>query len=275
MSSSGSYRIAVMDSEGNIKQESVSSNLITTAGLAMFFNGVNLHTDCKLGTGLTAPQVTDSGVETPISEVCTFVGFTENTPNTYTFEHAVTFSFTMTTSHTLTEVGVYDNHNVLFSRSLLQTPLVVVMDEIVQVTYTVSIILPATISSPQQIALQLYPLGGPTSAGDTFFDYTVETTNISYIDRLFLEGSGLTQMLQYPYVNARYSNGNPQVTYGSVALFAPGVVDIEVQVLDQTGLQADTTLGSIGVGPFNVVFTPYIDYFRHGQLIVYIRFMWA
>lgn len=172
----GRYTITVRKAaDESVVRELAFDNLITDSGLNRWGSGA-VGTECRVGSGTTAPSVSDNALASQVA-----VTSTAAPDNTYTYAHNATGNGSITVSRafrfnagvaagTLAEVGI-GWATGLFSRALIvdgggtPTTITILSDEILDVRYTLQVNMPADVT-------------GSVSIGGTSYSYTIRPCNI-------------------------------------------------------------------------------------------------
>jgi hypothetical protein len=140
---SGKYKFYTEDNNGNLVLVSETPNLITKAGLNSIARQTwaDAFTHILVGTGTTLPNINDTALQTPIPTIGAPSNVYPSNPASYTLAtwnsstgvtHRLGRSFKIdnptATPYTVTEVGtsngILGGNNVLFSRAVLTSPVV-------------------------------------------------------------------------------------------------------------------------------------------------------
>ena len=140
----GRYKLATLGRYGRRRESAWFDNLILDAGLERFGNSNATHNTCVVGTGTTAPVVTDTQLETLLVSASSIQSAVNATLSSSPYGARKTWTYEFATGiaeGNLTEVGVGWGAAALFSRALIEdaggapTTFTVQADEILRVTY--------------------------------------------------------------------------------------------------------------------------------------------
>lgn len=141
---SGKYRLQVVRPDGTVKQEAEFDNLVTDGGLNRMGQGAFLIW-CQVGTGSTAPTVSDTALAARVAGSGTTTVITDGTRASAPYYAWAIRTFTFapgTATGNIAEVGVgWSSTGNLFSRALVldsggsPTTITVLADETLYVTY--------------------------------------------------------------------------------------------------------------------------------------------
>lgn len=156
----GYYKVQVFGRDGDLRRElDWFPNLITDNGLELYANQNSLITFCSVGTGNTAPAVTDTSLQTWVAGTQTSAGSSNGNSGSapYYGYYRRTYRFAEgAAAGNLAEVGIgpLTNGTNLFSRALLldgggsPTTITVAADEILEVTYELRNYVPTGTTTP-------------------------------------------------------------------------------------------------------------------------------
>lgn len=160
MQIAGFYTIKKYSAGGELVEEYEFENLITDAGLNMLGNdsvwtgsGSTLFNSCYVGTGSTAPAVTDTALASFLAASSSKTGATNQNVTAdganYWYGRTHTYRFNAgVAAGNLTELGVGTSQTALFSRALIRdgsgtpTTITVLPDEFLDVTYQLRVYVP-------------------------------------------------------------------------------------------------------------------------------------
>lgn len=150
----GRYKLEIMKPDGRIRQTIEFPNLITNNGLDILSGSVgsgNWSVACAVGSGNTAPAVTDTALVSLVATTSTQASQSNTIQSTspYFSTAVTTWQFAQgAAAGNLSEVGVGPSSTSLFSRALIldsggvPTTITVLSNEFLNVTYTLENIVP-------------------------------------------------------------------------------------------------------------------------------------
>ena len=256
---SGKYKLEVVKASGEVRQTLEFDNLITNQGLDLFSGSVvgytgNLlysvcHYKCYVGSGSTAPAVTDTALDAEIANQLrtAAAGTVDVGLRTYTIAHEYTFA-TGAAAGNLSEVGVGADSTQLFSRSLIKdgngapTTITILVDEVLRVTYSLVINVPT--------ATYLFSSGG--------YDFELKACNADTGPYIYGLNDDLPSRITYP----RAYTGAIGVTIDDAPSGGNGSITSTVDTYTlgsytRTGtLSAGLTEANFDVGSFRFGFGP-------------------
>lgn len=137
----GTVKLRLHDREGNLIMSMATNNLVTTAGKNFIVRKINNDAEdidsISIGSGTTAPALTDSDVETELANNSVLFQSVD-TVNTNEILFTTTFEENVGTG-TINEVGLFTDSNTLVCRTVLSSPFEKSASEYLTVTWKIKI----------------------------------------------------------------------------------------------------------------------------------------
>lgn len=137
----GTVKLRLHDKEGNLIMSMSTNNLVTTAGKNFIVRKINNDAEdidsISIGSGTTAPTLTDSDVETELANNSVLFQSVD-TVNTNEILFTTTFEENVGTG-TINEVGLFTDSNTLVCRTVLSSPFEKSASEYLTVTWKIKI----------------------------------------------------------------------------------------------------------------------------------------
>jgi len=198
----GRIHYQLIGRDGKVKQEGEMHNLVLDQGLdyvASFGLSIPVFAYCAVGTGSTAPAVTDTGLVAEISRVnTTYQGDSRNMVSNGVYDVTRYFEFTYGAANgNLTEFGMSPNSAAgtnLFSRALFvdgggtPTPITKTSAEKLRIAYTLTVTLTPTVMTAGSFTITNigaingnYTLISGVPAGDAAYGWRPDLDVVSYL----------------------------------------------------------------------------------------------
>ncbi len=220
---SGKYRLQVVRPDGTVKQEAEFDNLVTDIGLNRMGSASDYLAWCQVGTGSTAPTVTDTALSARVAGSGTTNSSTGGAqPGAPYYAWRIkTFVFSAgSATGNIAEVGVgWDSTGALFSRALVldsggsPTTITVLADETLYVTYEFRLYAP-TVDTTGQVTFSGNIAG--------VYDWTMRAANVTTSGSWSIGPNG-TDMGSSPSLQA-YSGSIGAITTGPAGTSSSGTM---------------------------------------------------
>ena len=234
----GRYRIEAVN-QGDGRRRVLADwfpNLITNGGLDMIGNGQSYLTACAVGSGNTAPAVTDTALNTLVASTTSTIagGSSSGVQSTAPYYGYVVNQYNFpagTATGNLSEVGVGTSATALFSRALIldgtgsPTTITVLSTESLYVTYEVEQVVPTT------------DVTGTVTIAGVVYNYTIRAANATQV---FWSGSLNGDA---PGVSACVvSNGTIGAITGTISGTTAGATSIAVSAYTNGSYSLESTI---------------------------------